>query len=160
MGKLIILLFILTGCFLPPNRIVKGIDPEMEYEVRLFESFYGQRISYPSIIFEDLPGTRVGVCIMYSNGNWEVKVDRNYWREASKESRIGLIFHELGHCILHRGHEEQYIVTPNNYQVPKSLMYPYNFYDIEYSFMWNYYSSELFKPGTQVFKNKTITIVD
>lgn len=160
MGRLIILLFILTGCFLPPNRIVKGIDPEMEYEVRLFESIYGQKISYPSIIFGDLSDIRVGVCTLYSNGNWEIIIDKEYWENTSRESRIGLIFHELGHCILHRGHEEQFIITEHNYQVPKSLMYPYNFYNKQYSFMWDYYSKELFIPSTQVVRNKTIIIID
>lgn len=119
-----------------------------------------KKIEYPSITFGNLPGTRVGVCTMYSDGNWEITVDREYWNTASKESRIGLIFHELGHCILHRQHEEQYVVTQNNDQIPKSLMYPYNFYDIEYSDFWDYYSKELFSPGLKIIRNKTITIIN
>jgi hypothetical protein len=160
MGKLIVFILLLPGCFVPPQRTYKGIDPELKYEVQLFESFYGQKISYPSVSFGDLPYPQVGVCTMYSNGNWEVIVDREYWLNTSRDSRIGLIFHELGHCVLKRMHSDEYIITPENYQVPKSLMFPYNFYDIEYAFMWSYYSKELFIPNIKYNKYIDIKIIN
>lgn len=162
MGRLIILSLLLIGCapYYVDPRGIRGIDPSFEYEVRLFESLYGQRIKDPAIGFGNLPLPQVGRCAMYSTGHWEITVDKTYWSRVSKEARLGLVLHELGHCVLKRPHDNNVVITQGNYQVPKSLMYPYNFYDDGYSFMETYYFKELFNPATPIINTKTVVIID
>lgn len=161
MGRLILLCsLLLIGCspYQVDPRSFRGIESDLVYYVNIFESLYGNSITDPSVSFSNLPFPQVGLCKLYSTGYWEVVVDKTYWKTASHESRMGLILHELGHCVLKRGHDDS-IITDGADQVPKSLMYPYNFYNKSYTFMWNYYSKELFNPGINI-KNKTITIVN
>lgn len=42
-----------------------------------------------------------GLCVNYSG---IVTIDSVFWKNASETSRLWLIFHELGHCVLKRGH--------------------------------------------------------
>lgn len=161
MGRLIVLLtIVVSGCgpYYTDPRSFRGVEGELGYYVSIFETLHGRKIDTPSVSFSDLPYPQVGLCKLYSSGYWEVKIDRTYWSKTSHESKIGLVLHELGHCVLRRGHDDTFMVN-NNYQAPKSLMYPYNFYDRNYLFMWDYYAKELFQPGIQ-FKGKTITIVN
>lgn len=46
-----------------------------------------------------------GVC-RYSQGSRDITVDSEYWNRAGLLNREFVIFHELGHCVLGRGHEE------------------------------------------------------
>jgi hypothetical protein len=62
---------------------------------------------------EDIPvnfgdtGTKVGVCLIYTNGEREVLVDLAWWDNQSSRRRELLIFHELGHCALGRDHQDR-----------------------------------------------------
>lgn len=48
----------------------------------------------------------VGQCARYSNGMAEVTVDQPFWRVATQWQRELVMFHELGHCILHLDHND------------------------------------------------------
>ena len=56
------------------------------------------------INFGDTEGTAVGVCFKYSNGQREIIIDQQRW-ETLPSIREPLIYHELGHCRLNRGHD-------------------------------------------------------
>lgn len=153
--KYVLLLILLSGCMsikrLDP-RTYRGIDPEFIEYVEEFEDYYGKSIGDVSMGFADLKDPSVGVCVRWISGHREIKIDREYWTrlDVSKTDKIGLMFHELGHCVLNRDHtdeEMQVPYGPYTMTVPKSLMYPTLFYSkmIANELQQHYYD-ELFNP--------------
>lgn len=57
------------------------------------------------IIFEEDISTAeyLGIC-RYKLGANEIGIDRERWDEATETRREWLVYHELGHCVLDRGH--------------------------------------------------------
>lgn len=50
----------------------------------------------------------IGVCLRYSSGVNEVIIDEEYWNSGISYYRQKIIiFHELGHCLLDRGHKDE-----------------------------------------------------
>lgn len=47
-----------------------------------------------------------GMCQYGSAINNHVTIDQTFWNRASALSREMVVFHELGHCVLLRGHDE------------------------------------------------------
>ena len=47
-----------------------------------------------------------GQCSYGSNHPSEIVIDASFWSWASENLKEMVVFHELGHCVLHRGHEE------------------------------------------------------
>lgn len=58
-----------------------------------------------------------GTC-QYGNHIAHVTIDRSYWNNSSSLNREYVVFHELGHCALGRGHDE----SSYNNGICKSLM--------------------------------------
>jgi hypothetical protein len=103
--------------------------------------------------FNELPFPNVGRCYyaFYLDGpqkdqrvNLNIEIDPIFWEEASQTEKEVLVFHELGHCVLNREHNESLISEQN---IPKSIMYPYIF-ETEYEMYRNYYINELKNPET------------
>ena len=61
----------------------------------------------------------VGLCSLDLSGTSTVSIDKAYWDTASPPQKEVLIFHELGHCVLGRGHNDQL----NESESPLSIMY-------------------------------------
>jgi len=56
----------------------------------------------------DLDGERVaGQCNYNVRRPNHVTVDSQFWRGASANFREMIVYHELGHCVLYRGHTEE-----------------------------------------------------
>lgn len=112
----------LLGCG-PQN---SRIEQSFQDYVNRFVSAIGVRPDFPMQFTDSV--SYVGVCITYSTGNREVLIDKTFWDKASDSGREQLIFHELGHCVLGRGHQK---TTKWNWEfftnVPISIMYPYVF---------------------------------
>lgn len=53
----------------------------------------------------------LGQCQIYGNDRLVI-VDTNFWAKASIDSKRALVFHELGHCYLNRGHRINYYQGP------------------------------------------------
>lgn len=70
-------------------------------------------------LVDNLPGRAIGVCSPFSDTPM-VFVLRSYWEKADAIHREALIWHELGHCVLHNAHNER--TKPDGH--PISLMYP------------------------------------
>ena len=51
-------------------------------------------------------GSVIGQCRYNSHYPNEVRIDEDYWSRASSLGREFVVFHELGHCYLERGHTE------------------------------------------------------
>ena len=49
----------------------------------------------------------LGQCKSYSDGSQQVIVDEQYWNRISDNEREYLVFHELGHCILEKEHNDE-----------------------------------------------------
>ena len=151
----------LSACAFPliqdPRSIV-GVDPVFTSYVESFES-NGISIGGVSIGFGPTASNIAGVCTRWNNGFREIAINQNYWSTASEDARWGLIFHELGHCVLNREH----VSTKHAYKnlsVPDSLMYPYNFFSSSYSELRYYYNYELFNSTPPPSTNSTQTKVE
>lgn len=60
----------------------------------------------------------IGQCKSYSDGSRMIVLEENYWNDASYDEKEFLVFHELGHCILAREHNN----AQNNNGVCISIM--------------------------------------
>lgn len=72
-----------------------------------------------------------------------IEINRSYWERpgVSNARRESLMFHELGHCILGRGHDDSLI---SGYGLDKSIMNSIALPSGHYENNWNYYMDELF----------------
>jgi len=48
----------------------------------------------------------IGQCKSYADGAKEVVVDNGYWDNATELEKEYVVFHELGHCLLDRAHDD------------------------------------------------------
>jgi len=82
-----------------------------------FESFqreaakYGLEVDYASAnvtaeIYDIDEGSVAGSCTTNGHTIRHITIDQSFWSRASHLTREMVIFHELGHCILARGHTE------------------------------------------------------
>ncbi len=95
------------------------------------------------IQFGDIPGgnSRVtAACISYSDGFDSIIVNETMWEKLTETQREIVIFHELGHCILERGHIDEH----NEEGIPVSMMNSYLIDGRTYDSFHGYYMSELF----------------
>ncbi len=49
----------------------------------------------------------IGQCVSYSNESQEILISAEFWNSASELNREFLVFHEMGHCILDRSHDDR-----------------------------------------------------
>ena len=129
------------------------IDPVFELYVKTFEqdlARFGcpQKIENISVSLQDLgrvDGSIIGLCLR-GLFNRSVSIDRGAWLGASDEERKGLIYHELGHCVLGRGHEDgEFVLTRR----AKSLMN--SFAVTRWQFDEDYYLEDLFSGCKDLF---------
>lgn len=82
-----------------------------------------------------------------------VTILKSYWDRVSEVNKRILIFHELTHCILKRGHSTGTLTLDNGREVPQSIMNPYTIGSYFYGMidtlleMMPYYEDELFNPA-------------
>lgn len=104
--------------------------------------------------FTDLPGTDVGRCTVTEHRDWSTGVlisntervitaDIEQWASASDLRREEIIYHEIGHCLLGRGHDDRTYLN-SGVPTPVSVMHPLAFGDMPvYSEQHEYYLNEL-----------------
>lgn len=139
----------LSGCAqLPEHRKVFRIDNELLPYVKVFEKEASKRGLV--IVIDDLVATIKVIEDTEIAGTCETQqtpriiIDKEYWVNGSDASREQVIFHELGHCILGRGHNDaSYSPTPG-VRVPASIMSSSTHYEYVYSKYRSYYLDELF----------------
>lgn len=79
-------------------------DPAFDDYIASFEFDYDREIGDIPINFNDLKDQKAGVCYTWSSGHAEIEIDRSYWDTATENEKTAIIYHELGHCELGRGH--------------------------------------------------------
>ncbi len=114
-----------------------------------------------TIAFAKLNGTEAGRCEWHFIKGRKVLIDPDKWEGLDEPSREALLFHELGHCLLHREHDSKEARIPDlrsaaekdprdgttEFTGPKSLMNPTSVAGSVYLRNKGYYVKELFgKP--------------
>lgn len=103
-----------------------------------------------TVVFAELPSRHLGVC---QEGFWQtprVEINRASWERATASAREVLLFHELGHCLLGRGHLDRQIAVESAERgqrmvIPASVMASLALSSRWYDDFRDYYVEELFK---------------
>lgn len=155
-GNWLIFLLFVNACGPITHSVKKHqIDQEFTIFVENFEHEIEKKVDI-DIKFNTLKRPTVGVCFKYSDSNYNyVEIDSEFWYKSSFAQKEQIIFHELGHCILNRQHNDILLnYNQSNFgvlQIPKSIMYP-NVFEQPYELFRSYYVSEL--------KNSKINLTD
>ena len=178
MKVLLVLLLLLpqSGCSSSLEvRLLKdhnGIDKELTSYVQEFIHASNGKVKKDkfnnfSMGFRDYQSDSavVGTCHYVA---YEVDISRRWWKNTTSQSeKIELVFHELGHCILLRGHTQK--PTSDDFMgwlerlgfdfglfekkgllsdgCPASFMHPYTLGEECIDRHFNYYTNELFKTN-------------
>ena len=120
------------------------VEPSIQPYLDRFELLYKADVSI-RIEFGDLKSPTAAVCNTWSDGYRDIDVNEEMWRKEGDLGREQVIFHELGHCILSRGHNDTLTTVGAYKNAAKSIMNSYTFGD---SFVYkdnnSYYYTELF----------------
>lgn len=86
----------------------------------------------------------IGLCSGRGHNNPVVYINEKYWDSASEEDRMVLMYHELGHCVLGREHNNAAksgvrLSLMNEYAIPRYFLNDYR------------YNEELFHPERMHF---------
>lgn len=139
--SIVYLIFVLASCGV---NIHKGTNPAFQSYLTQFETDYHVNLKNYPVNFKDLSGSTVGSCIRYSNGYREVVVDPVLFMELSENEKLVMIYHELGHCVFNRPHDNMFFIH-NGKSIPRSIMYEYVLSDSQYVDNEIYYKNELVK---------------
>lgn len=85
--------------------------------------------------------TIYGLC--YATSTPMIVISSTKWLHLSEEGREQLIFHELGHCLFGRHHDDSYI-RMGEFSIPRTLMISYQIDDYTYHRYHEYYMQEFF----------------
>lgn len=142
-----------------------NIHPDFQAYVQRWEEISGKKIdnltiTYASSTIDGLYGVlaycQYGENQVYKKAGTELHVyqirkiviDPKDWNDyiKTKEDRELLMFHEMGHCVLGKGHNTKYYTKNNgpNGVSYHSIMYPYHIHGTTYIAHYNYYLTELF----------------
>lgn len=147
---LLIYAFTLLGCG-PEGQMHRiAIDPDLApyYQGFVFEAEKQQvNLNVRDLVLEFIgrftdPST-LGLCRYGLVPT--VNISREKWGYMNDLDREQVVYHELGHCILGRGHIHE-IVVDNGEYIFKSLMDPFLFNYRMYQDHHVYYMHELFHP--------------
>lgn len=102
---------------------------------------FGAVFTHPrvSFSFTSFFGSTIGMC-RYGGGSASVQLSSSAWARGSETFREMLVYHELGHCMLGRGHRNTRLSSGN----PESLMNSVLFNERTYAANRDYYLRELF----------------
>jgi hypothetical protein len=119
-------------------------DPTFNSFVESFSREFNVGVKIP-IIFKNIETKYAGVCLKYSSGYREIQINPTHWKNYSLEQREQLIYHELGHCVFNRGHNDR--VMEANTNCPDSIMrsYMFSLYEINNCYVpeYSHYMEEL-----------------
>jgi hypothetical protein len=119
----------------------------LEIYIQRFEKFCNCKVDIPvtmAHLSRNEESATIGVCYAFRAPKFfrKIELDQEYWDGADDLDRESLIFHELGHCVLDRDHDEEFAPSHIFILRPRSLMYPVSFY--QYRLHRMEYIKELF----------------
>ncbi len=108
----------------------------------------GQSVSISDLVvqFGNTPTlNETGVCEWADNETPKITVNQRIWNTLNDYDKQEVIFHELGHCVLKRVHQNSEMMAYNGtVQVAASIMYPYRISGTIYRDNITHYHDELF----------------
>lgn len=118
-----LVLLLLLSCARVPIKPYRGVDRDIMPYILQFEKDYSMKLEKVSARLYDLEllgSNAAGICRYHYRDTSlnEIFIDRDRWRGAPDLYRKMLVYHELGHCILHRDHRN----TKLEDGCPSSLM--------------------------------------
>lgn len=144
----LLLIILLAGCAVSPKRTVyNNVDSRALKLVDKFQLLYKKDLPENLVVeFRKLKKNHVGgFCYMKKN---YVVINTKFWKRASDLSKESVVFHELGHCVLDRGHV---VYDDKKWSCSPSLMGWRGATDRCYRQHYDYYINELF-TGCRKFK--------
>lgn len=111
-------------------------------------SAHGQTVKVTNLIIQFGPmesSLERGLCEIDGNNTPTITIDQAAWETMDENQREPLIYHELGHCVLHRNHTAVQMAPG----VPTSIMNPYTIPDYTYAAYRDHYLAELFTNENQ-----------
>lgn len=102
------------------------INPDLKPYYKAFIRDYKLKSSKIDIDFGFLPQDVAGNCRVSFRGKEfkrKITVDKAHWLSYNSYQKKWLMYHELGHCLLFRGHESDFL--ENHPECPKSIMLSY-----------------------------------
>lgn len=124
MNKLMILVLLVcsSACATQNVRFPTLVITGFEKEFYSFLRYYKKPITDLSIKFSDMAKPNVGLCSISEGEQPEIYIDRKYWARTDETMHEQLIFHEMGHCILHKQHDDNGVHIMNS-STPDELDY-------------------------------------
>ncbi len=136
--RYLILLLLFTSCGRDFNQDNWSDEVKEMFNNYLKEaSYYDNKVAKDitesgDIVFlpdSEFDGSVVGTCMRWTNGDWKISINQDYWQEVDKHARELLMFHELGHCL----HWFDHRTERKDDGYPMSIMYPYMFNGLYYN---------------------------
>lgn len=129
-------------------RVSLEADPYDEQVEAFKAAAVEEQVDIPSIndtkflMSDDLPDKTLGQCHMDQN---VIIFNANTWGGLSHAEKEFVVWHELGHCVLHRDHNPDFMDGR-----PKSIMYKDSTIARDDYYYWTHHKAlqhELFHPG-------------
>lgn len=107
---LLIICLIIGSC--SKENQAKIIEAELQVYIDLFTSEAMERdvqidvseINLGAYIKNIEENGTIGQCISYSDGTKDIVIDERNWNRLDELEKEYVVFHELGHCVLNRSH--------------------------------------------------------
>lgn len=120
-----ILSLILTyGCG-PGLDVQNKVEEEVKEHLQKFNIVYGMNVDI-TIKYNTLPKGIVAYCLTYTFQPNHIEIDGDTFKKYDHYAREDVVFHELGHCVFNRNHDDSEI-TLKGEKIPTSIMYPHVF---------------------------------
>ncbi len=122
------------------------VDFVHNFEVSASEEGRSVQITDLVISFGSTPNlNETGVCEWAENETPRVVINERIWNTLNDYDRQEVIYHELGHCVLRRIHQNGTMMGYNGtLQIAASIMYPYRIAGSVYRDHMGHYHGELF----------------
>ena len=161
---LFIIITTLSSCGLPflsddqkvgEKRQFSTTDPAFNSYTAKFEQDGRNKTGDQNFIIGDIPinfgdtedANHQGICVKYSDGSSEIIIRKAWWDTQTDQYRESLIYHELGHCRLGRGHDNT-TTTQKNVSYKTSMMNQYIIGPALYTTYKDAYLDELFNNSS------------
>ena len=159
----ITIILLLTGC--TTLKMISQVQPApyIDSSLRVYLSRFTSEAEYRGVVVNTMhltmqfdldrgePEDVVGTCDVYEAVP-TIKVDRAAWNEMPEGNREELVFHELGHCLLKRGHCDV-LADGKRLSIMSSRIEDAG----EYNKRREEYVDELFEPDTRCGLNNKIS---
>lgn len=137
----------ITGCGASTSYRDTGVYEKyvQSFEKASIQQGYGVYVNFIKIQEGELEEGTLGVCST-SSGMPTITISPKYWPDLSETERTILLYHELGHCVLYKVHNNGDNPTGSK-RAFDSIMnaYPLDLYDFDT--YYNEYTKELFNPS-------------